>query len=499
MGTDHICTLLPENTAHDTQAVAREEYDGRMAEAVYFVKGGSAKRQSVRFDGAVWPRDAAQLVAESLGGAFQPASEAEQQRLGRQPGGTGEGPGGQCVCPSCGHTQEHAVGEACNQTKCAECGALMERAGASETDRAELLQGLAESDESEGLREAGVIQPTQPQASDREGVAGISEGCVLLSSGLNKSGSRYYTPEFLQHELPRFDGALGHADHPSTDEARSRPERTIRTLATVVKSPRYDATQKAVIGDVEFIDNDAGRAMMETYRHPSVRQQAGLSIYWPHRVRSERRVMGESNTAVSVPLELIGSSDEKLSVDCVTRPNAGGRIGPIRESEKEEIEMDMKTLTVAELKAERPDLVEQLNAAPVEVEEPEKDKPTPEAVAATEEQPTESDRIAVLEKRNRQLEAQGIVREAVSEAKLSESARKLVEADFAEAECEDAEAFGKRVAGRIEAVGALVTEAAGSGRVRGVMAEGNIGGHANNAVREAAQRLTGTVPQDEAE
>ena len=34
MGTDHICTLLPENTAHDTQAVAREEYDGRMAEAV---------------------------------------------------------------------------------------------------------------------------------------------------------------------------------------------------------------------------------------------------------------------------------------------------------------------------------------------------------------------------------------------------------------------------------------------------------------------------------
>ena len=511
MGTDHICTLLPENTAHDTQAVAREEYDGRMAEAVYFVKGGSAKRQSVRFDGAVWPRDAAELVAESLGGSFQPAtemSEADRQTLGRQPGGNAEGPGGSCTCPKCGHTQKHAIGEACNKTKCAKCGALMTRAETTEADRTEIEQGLAESDGGEGLHEAGVIQPTQPKASDKEGVAGISEGCVLLEGGLNKSGSRFYTPEFLRKELPRFDGALGHADHPSIDEARSRPERTVRTLATVVQRPCYDDTQKAIIGDVEFIANDAGRSMMETYSHPEVRAQAGLSIYWPHRVRSERRPMGESNTQVSVPLELIGSAGEKFNVDCVTRPNAGGKVGPIRESEATEMGsgIDWSKVKPEDIKAEAPELVAQLTAVEPEGDkpkpeklEPEKGKPDGEATTTTEEQPSESDAmkedIAGLKQRNRQLEAQAIVRDKLAEAKLTDSAQALVEADFAEAECEDVEAFGKRVAARIEAVGKVVKEAASSGKVRGVMAESNTGG-STNPVQEAVQRLTGTVPKD---
>ena len=503
MGTDHICTLLPENTAHDTQAIAREEHDGRIAEAVYFVKGGSAKLQSVRFDGAVWPRDAAQLVAESMGGAFQPATEmaeADRQTLARQPGGTGEGPGGQCVCPDCGHTQKHAIGEACNKTKCAKCGALMTRTETSEAERT-IEQGLAESDGGEGLCEAGVIQPTQPKASEREGVAGVSEGCILLEGGLNKSGSRYYTPEFLRKELPRFEEALGHADHPSTEEARSRPERTVQTLATVVRDPRFDESQKAIIGDVEFINNAAGRAMMETYSHPSVRAQAGLSIYWPHRVRSERRVMGESSKQVSVPLELIGSAAEKFNVDCVTRPNAGGKVGPIRESDGEVNDMDWKDITAEDLAKERPDLAEQLTAAANaegEEQKPDPEKGTPEAEtpeanvkAATDEQPTESDRLGALEKENRQLKASGIVSEALAEAKLTDSAKALVEADFADAECDDVEAFGKRVAARIESVGNVVKEAAGSGRVRGVMAESNTGGTTANPVKEAVARLTG--------
>ena len=508
MSTDHICTLLPENTAHDTQAIAREEHGGRIAEAVYFVKGGSAKLQSVRFDGAVWPRDAAQLVAESMGGAFQPATEmaeADRQTLARQPGGTGEGPGGSCVCPDCGHTQNHAIGEACNKTKCAKCGALMARTEASEAERT-IEQGLAESDGGEGLCEAGVIQPTQPKASEREGVAGVSEGCILLEGGLNKSGSRYYTPEFLRNELPRFEEALGHADHPSTEEARSRPERTVQTLATVVRDPRFDESQKAIIGDVEFINNAAGRAMMETYSHPSVRAQAGLSIYWPHRVRSERRVMGESSKQVSVPLELIGSASEKFNVDCVTRPNAGGKVGPIRESDTEVNDMDWKDITAEDLAKERPELVEQLAAAaaegatpPAETEKPDPEKPAPEGETAAAEQPTESDRIAVLEKRNRQLEARGIVREALSEAKLTDSASALVEADFADAECDDVEAFGKRVAARIESVGNVVKEAAGSGRVRGVMAESSTDGATANPVKEAVARLTGHDKDEAAE
>ncbi|OQX92175.1 MAG: hypothetical protein B6D58_04255 [candidate division Zixibacteria bacterium 4484_95] len=51
-----------------------------------------------------------------------------QGRGGRQ-GGFGFGPGGQCVCPSCGHSIPHQRGVPCSQKKCPQCGAVMTRQG----------------------------------------------------------------------------------------------------------------------------------------------------------------------------------------------------------------------------------------------------------------------------------------------------------------------------------------------------------------------------------
>jgi len=42
-------------------------------------------------------------------------------------GGYAAGPGGSCVCPSCGKKVEHQRGVPCNTTKCPECGAEMTR------------------------------------------------------------------------------------------------------------------------------------------------------------------------------------------------------------------------------------------------------------------------------------------------------------------------------------------------------------------------------------
>ena len=49
-------------------------------------------------------------------------------RIGRM-GGTkvGAGPGGQCVCPSCGAIAAHKVGVPCYQIKCPKCGNAMAR------------------------------------------------------------------------------------------------------------------------------------------------------------------------------------------------------------------------------------------------------------------------------------------------------------------------------------------------------------------------------------
>ncbi len=47
---------------------------------------------------------------------------------GRQPGGFGLGPGGECVCPSCGNKVPHQAGVPCYTVKCPKCGSPMVRA-----------------------------------------------------------------------------------------------------------------------------------------------------------------------------------------------------------------------------------------------------------------------------------------------------------------------------------------------------------------------------------
>jgi len=49
--------------------------------------------------------------------------------LGRG-GGTkpGSGPGGNCVCPNCGYTTTHRVGQRCLDIACPKCGTPMVRA-----------------------------------------------------------------------------------------------------------------------------------------------------------------------------------------------------------------------------------------------------------------------------------------------------------------------------------------------------------------------------------
>ena len=46
---------------------------------------------------------------------------------GRMGGGQAAGPGGYCVCPSCGHKVPHQVGQPCYDVKCPQCGTAMTR------------------------------------------------------------------------------------------------------------------------------------------------------------------------------------------------------------------------------------------------------------------------------------------------------------------------------------------------------------------------------------
>jgi hypothetical protein len=46
---------------------------------------------------------------------------------GRMGGSQAAGPGGYCVCPSCGRRVKHVVGQPCYNKQCPKCGAQMVR------------------------------------------------------------------------------------------------------------------------------------------------------------------------------------------------------------------------------------------------------------------------------------------------------------------------------------------------------------------------------------
>ena len=46
---------------------------------------------------------------------------------GRMGGPYAAGPGGNCICPKCGHRTPHTAKQPCNQKNCPKCGAHMLR------------------------------------------------------------------------------------------------------------------------------------------------------------------------------------------------------------------------------------------------------------------------------------------------------------------------------------------------------------------------------------
>lgn len=66
-----------------------------------------------------------QIPSVPPGGRFRAPGRGGR---GRQPGGFGLGPDGECWCPQCNIKVPHQRGVACYEIKCPECGNSMTRA-----------------------------------------------------------------------------------------------------------------------------------------------------------------------------------------------------------------------------------------------------------------------------------------------------------------------------------------------------------------------------------
>jgi len=62
----------------------------------------------------------------TLGNGIDPRGRVGRGR-GRMGGPRAGGPGGNCICPTCGHKVPHIAGQPCNQKVCPKCGIRMTR------------------------------------------------------------------------------------------------------------------------------------------------------------------------------------------------------------------------------------------------------------------------------------------------------------------------------------------------------------------------------------
>ena len=174
------------------------------------------------------------------------------------------------------------------------------------------------------LREAGRVAEAAPGTRRRE--------ITIISKGWGSSG--YYSREMLARDGAAVfpSGTQMYIDHPSRSEEADRPERSVKDLAAaIVSTPVMKGDALVAEADVfphweSFID--------------SVAPHIGLSI----------RACGESEMGEAEGRRgpIITSLTEGISVDFVTLPGRGGKVGGMAEAQVVELFESTRAQPVSE-------------------------------------------------------------------------------------------------------------------------------------------------------
>lgn len=306
----------------------------------------------------------------------------------------------------------------------------------------------------------------------------------------NKRDKRYYTRESLREAIE--DGVFTRrkmfADHPTKDEAKLRPERSVRDWVSTIREAWWD----------EKADEPRARIKVYDQKFWDLAKEAPDEVAFSIRGGGYGR-KGKVDGQDAFIVESIGKIN---SVDWVTEAGAGGAIA-FAESAAEEFEMDVKDLTPEQLKDANPELFAAIQktaliegegdapaegddapaAKPAEIPAREGDPaviPDPSMVPAPTETPVQESsvgtallaRLEALEKKDADRskgdrheaalrEAATVVEDKIKASTLPTKAKDAVKIRFAEAAVEDGgyistEALGRAIDSEISLAEQLV-------------------------------------------
>ena len=172
-------------------------------------------------------------------------------------------------------------------------------------------------------RVTGCISLSESTGGD--GDKGIAEAAII-APGFNLSKTAFYPAQVLARDRAVFEGAKMFADHPSRDDAKQRPERSIRDWVGTLHDVRVD--ESGMVRGSPRIHAAWMRDMLHNLREADALAEMGVSINVAAKVR-DTKVEGHKTRLVEALIKA-------QSVDFVTFPGAGGAVNMYESDEDDE-------------------------------------------------------------------------------------------------------------------------------------------------------------------
>lgn len=179
----------------------------------------------------------------------------------------------------------------------------------------------------------------------------VKQKIITVGESKNK---RHYPETVLKGAVSLFEGAKTYADHPSRNDMRNRPERSITDITGWLSDVHFDEASKAIVGTRHFTTNQKGQDAWQ------LAQQVVFENAPPSLFGASINALGRGEKRDDGMME-VAEITSVVSVDDVTTPAAGGGFDKLIASDGGDIvSAVMESADYEEWLESRPDYVERL-------------------------------------------------------------------------------------------------------------------------------------------